>query len=105
MRQWPFVYKPRQPYVVVWKVEQMFLTRSIAVLACTAALLAGGVRGQPQEAPAKPAPHASSSVTIDLPRPSKPVLPDAFAGWVADQQLKIITDPAQACPYAPQRLG
>jgi hypothetical protein len=74
----------------------MFLTRSIAVLACTAALLAGGVRSQPQEAPAKPAPHASSSVTIDLPRPPKPLLPDTFAGWVADAQLKIITDPSQA---------
>jgi hypothetical protein len=35
-------------------------------------------------------------VKVELPPPPKPLLPDAFAGWVAAESLKTVTDPAQA---------
>ncbi|HEY6489794.1 MAG: DUF6599 family protein [Terracidiphilus sp.] len=43
-----------------------------------------------------PAPAKSSSVKIEVPLPPKPLLPDAFAGWVATGPIKTVTDPAQA---------
>lgn len=49
-----------------------------------------GASASAQSAPAKP-----SSTKIELPPPPKPLLPDAFAGWVSDQPLKNTTDPAQ----------
>jgi hypothetical protein len=35
-------------------------------------------------------------VKVELPPPPKPLLPDAFAGWVAAEPLKNVIDPAQA---------
>lgn len=47
--------------------------------------------GAAQAPSAKP-----SSTKIELPPPPKPLLPDAFAGWVADSAPKIVIDAAQA---------
>lgn len=41
------------------------------------------------------APFRSSSVKVELPPPPKPLLPDVFAGWTAEDPLKTVTDPAQ----------
>ena len=57
-----------------------------------ATLAASGAAAIAQSAPpaAKP-----PSVKVELPPPPKPLLPDAFAGWVSDAPLKNVTDPAQ----------
>ena len=39
---------------------------------------------------------ASTPVKVELPPPPKPLLPDAFAGWVAAESPKIVIDAAQA---------
>ncbi len=65
--------------------------RSLAGVAFLAALLAPCACLSAQSAPAKP-----SSVKVELPPPPKPLLPDAFAGWVAAQPPQAISDPALA---------
>lgn len=42
------------------------------------------------------APSKGVSVKVELPPPPKPLLPEAFAGWVAAEPLKIVIDAAQA---------
>jgi hypothetical protein len=59
---------------------------------CSVALLAASAsRADAQATPGKPAP-----VKVELPPPPKPLLPDAFAGWVAAEPPKNVIDPAQA---------
>ncbi|MGA2087164.1 MAG: DUF6599 family protein, partial [Terracidiphilus sp.] len=75
--------------------------RWIAILACSvcsAALLgAGAAVAEGQAAPAQtPAPQGPAHLV--LPPVPKALLPDAFAGWVAEQPPKTVTDPAQADP-------
>jgi len=69
--------------------------RTIAILVCSAALWGGGVRSEAQAAPARP---AAVPVTTASPAAlkSKALLPDAFAGWVAAEPPKAVSDPAQA---------
>ena len=67
------------------------MQRWIAILICSAALLPHCFRAHAQAAPAK-----STPAKIELPPPPKPLLPDAFAGWVAAEPPKTVTDPAQA---------
>jgi hypothetical protein len=70
----------------------MCRTRIIASVFCAVALL--GSSSSPaaaQAAPAKPAP-----VKVELPPPPRPLLPDAFAGWIAAEPPKSVIDPAQA---------
>jgi hypothetical protein len=43
--------------------------------------------------PAAPQPSSSKPVTVAVPRP---LLPDSFAGWVAKESPRSVTDPAQA---------
>jgi hypothetical protein len=38
----------------------------------------------------------SAPIKIEVPAPPKPLLPGMFAGWVASEPPKIVTDPAQA---------
>jgi len=60
-------------------------------------LSAGATSAQPQPAAAKsPAPKPVAHIM--LPPVPKPLLPDSFAGWVATDPLKKITDPAEADP-------
>jgi hypothetical protein len=71
------------------------LSRSIAIVAVCAALGAGSVFGFAQGAPA----HKSGSVKLELPpapAKPKPLLPDAFAGWVMQGAAQNVTDAAQA---------
>ena len=61
--------------------------RFLAILACAAMLTAAQAQAAPQaKAPAQ-------ATKADTP---KPILPSAFAGWVAAQAPKTVTDPAQA---------
>lgn len=69
------------------------MSRSIQSALVLAALAASGVVALAQSAPA---PAKPSSVKVELPPPPKPLLPEAFAGWVSDQPPKNIADPAQA---------
>lgn len=73
------------------------MSRWIALIAVFVALSAYETRASAQAAAApSPAPGKPASVKIELPPPPKPLLPDAFAGWVADGQIKTVADPAQA---------
>ena len=58
---------------------------SVALLAASASL------ADAQATPAKSAP-----IKVELPPPPKPLLPDAFAGWVAAEPPKNVIDPALA---------
>ncbi len=69
--------------------------RSIGILVCSVALFAGGVRSEVQAATSRPAAVPVTTVLPTAPRP-KALLPDAFAGWVAAEPPKAVTDPAQA---------
>lgn len=67
--------------------------RSIRVFVATAALACAAAAGSQQSPPPKAAPQKAT--TISLPRP---LLPDSFAGWVAKDAPKGLTDPIQADP-------
>lgn len=64
--------------------------RFIAIILAAAAL---AVPAAAQQKPAPPPPPSHSAVTISLPRP---LLPDSFAGWVAEGAPQTLADPAQA---------
>jgi hypothetical protein len=74
--------------------------RWISILACSAALFA--TVAQPQAAPAKKPVHAKhpakAAPLTTAPKPPAPaaLLPDSFAGWVASEPAKKLTDAAQA---------
>jgi len=71
--------------------------RRTAFLICFAALAGGAnvaaAQAASTKAAAAPAAHAATS-----PAKPQPILPDAFAGWVAEAAPKTVTDPAQADP-------
>src|SRR5580692_615141 len=67
--------------------------RSMYKLACSVALLGSVVSAQAQTAPAKVAAPVKAA-----PSATAPLLPDSFAGWVATEAPKAVTDPAQADP-------
>lgn len=78
--------------------------RWIPILVCSTALLGAGTAStQAQSTAPKPSAPAKSSAPqaathLVLPPVPKPLLPDSFAGWVAADPLKKITDPAEADP-------
>ena len=77
--------------------------RWIPIVVCAVALAgAGAASALAQPAPAKPA-APQGPAHIVLPPVPKPLLPDAFAGWVASEPPKKITDAAQADPAAARR--
>jgi hypothetical protein len=61
------------------------------------AALLRAVPVRPQAAPAN-APATQGATHLMLPPVPKPLLPDSFAGWVAADPPKTVTDPAQADP-------
>ena len=71
------------------------MTRRTPIFAqafCSVALLAASASlADAQATPAKSAP-----IKVELPPPPKPLLPDAFAGWVAAEPPKNVIDPALA---------
>jgi hypothetical protein len=66
-------------------------------LACSLALLGGVLSSQAQTDPAKAAAPAKAEAKAASPA-TAPLLPDSFAGWVATEAPKTVTDPAQADP-------
>jgi len=66
------------------------LRRSFLILFCSAALAASFAGAQAK------APSTPTSVKVELPPPPKPLLPDAFAGWVAATPPATVIDAAQA---------
>ncbi len=76
--------------------------RWISVLAGSVLVL-GAASAVAQAAPAKTS--AAQGVThITLPPVPKPLLPDSFAGWIADGKPKAIADAAQADPANAEAL-
>jgi hypothetical protein len=59
------------------------------------AALLGASPAQPQTGPAN-APATQGATHLMLPPVPKPLLPESFAGWVAADPPKTVTDPAQA---------
>ena len=74
-----------------WSVSM----RWISILLCSAALAGGATGAQAQPAPSK-APQGAAHLV--LPPVPKALLPDSFAGWVAAEPLKKITDAPLADP-------
>ena len=78
--------------------------RWIPLLACSAALFAGAQAARSQAVPAKaaqiplPAAKATQAAPISSKTAKAPLLPEAFAGWVAAEAPKEVTDAAQADP-------
>ena len=66
------------------------MRRSFLILFCSAALAASFAGAQAK------APSTPTSVKVELPPPPKPLLPDAFAGWVAATPPATVIDAAQA---------
>jgi hypothetical protein len=75
--------------------------RWISILVCLAALASGATAVQAQTAPAK-APKGATHLV--LPPVPKALLPEVFAGWVAAQAPKKLTDAAQADPAHAEAL-
>jgi hypothetical protein len=69
--------------------------RCIPILICSAALLSGA---GPALAQATPAKASSPRANAPAAPASRPLLPDSFAGWVATDPPKVVTDDAQADP-------
>jgi len=79
------------------------------ILACSAALLGSAAFAEAQAAPAKAPAEAKTAqkvtpLQIAHPPAPAPLLPDSFAGWVAAQPAKAVTDPAQADPSNAEAL-
>lgn len=78
--------------------------RWIAIAACTVcSLVLADAFAQAQSAPVN-APATQSATHLMLPPVPKPLLPESFAGWVAANPPKTVTDPAQADPNAAAAL-
>ena len=70
--------------------REKYLRRWFPILICLAALASHLAGAQAK------APSSQPSVKVELPPPPKPLLPDAFAGWVTAEPPKIVIDAAQA---------
>jgi hypothetical protein len=71
--------------------------RWVPVFVCSVALLGGVCLAQAQAVSVK-APTPQGAVHLTLPPVPKALLPDSFAGWIAADPPKIVTDPAQLDP-------
>ena len=72
--------------------------RWIPILVCSVALFgAGAASAEAQAAPAK-VPATQGATHLVLPPVPKALLPESFAGWVAANAPKTVTDAAQADP-------
>jgi hypothetical protein len=74
--------------------------RWMAMVASLAVLASAGMRSEAQQAgPAKDAPAKPQPMMVTTGSPAapkdKPVLPEAFAGWVATEKPKAVTDAAE----------
>jgi hypothetical protein len=71
--------------------------RWIPILVCSVALVGSAVSAPAQGAPAKSS-APSGAARVVLPPAPKALLPDSFAGWVAEGSAKALSDAAQADP-------
>jgi hypothetical protein len=69
-----------------------------SIVACPVLLIAGAISIAAQSAPPKPPAKPEAVTKVVLPPAPVTVLPDSFAGWVATDKPKTVTDPAQADP-------
>jgi hypothetical protein len=67
----------------------------MAIVVCSATLLGTGAGIEAQTAPPKPPPVMITSGSPTAPK-NKPLLPDSFAGWVATESPRNVTDAAEA---------
>ena len=72
--------------------------RWISILACSLPLLVSATSAAAQAAPPERAAKTASVTRIILPPVPVALLPDSFAGWIATDKPKAITDPAQVDP-------
>lgn len=70
--------------------------RWISILACSVPLLVSATLTAAQAAPTKAGAKPQSATKAILPAPPAALLPDSFAGWIATDKPKTISDPAQA---------
>jgi hypothetical protein len=75
-----------------------------SVLACSAALPGSAAFVEAQAAPAKAPAAAKPAQKVTQSLAPAPLLPDSFAGWVAAQPAKAVTDPVQADPSNAEAL-
>jgi hypothetical protein len=78
--------------------------RWMSILACSLALLGSAASAAAQAAPAKAAPQPATVQKVAPPPVPAALLPDSFAGWVAADTLRTVTDPAQADPANTEAL-
>ena len=71
--------------------------RLFVILVCSVALMGSAASAEAQSAPAK-ASSSQAVMPLVIPPVPKALLPDAFAGWVAADKPRTVTDPAQADP-------
>jgi hypothetical protein len=74
------------------------MMRWISVLACSMLVFGYAVSGQAQTAPRKQAEPANTAAKVVPPAAPAALLPDSFAGWVATEPAKTLTDPTLADP-------
>jgi hypothetical protein len=83
----------------VYPEERSVLMRWISILGCAVVLLGAAASAEAQAAePAKPAGQAKPAAKAVSDPATAAFLPDSFAGWVAKDPLKKVSDPAQADP-------
>jgi hypothetical protein len=68
--------------------------RLLVILVCSVALTGSTALAEAQTAPVK-ASSSQAAMPLVIPPVPKALLPDAFAGWVAADKPKTLTDPAQ----------
>jgi hypothetical protein len=68
----------------------------MSILGCSTVLLGAAASAAAQAEPAKPAVQTQPAAKAVPPAASAVFLPDSFAGWVAADPLKKVSDPAQA---------
>jgi hypothetical protein len=78
--------------------------RWMSILACSVALIGGAAFAEAQAAPAKRPTETKPVQKVAPPHAPASLLPDSFAGWVAAEPPKAVTDPAQADPANAEAL-
>ena len=96
---------PREAVVLqnVYPEDRSLLMRWIAILLCSAALAGSAQTAGSQNVPAKTV-GAQTKSPVQAPPAPAALLPDSFAGWMASEPPKVVTDPAQADPANPAAL-
>lgn len=73
-------------------------SRWFSILACSVPLLVSATCAVAQSAPPKKAAKTETATKVVPPPAPVALLPDSFAGWIATDKPKTVTDPAQVDP-------